>query len=33
MDGDHPEQPQVFLLKPYSKGDLEAAIDTALKSQ
>jgi two-component system, cell cycle sensor histidine kinase and response regulator CckA len=31
MGRDYPEQPHVFLHKPYFKSDLEAAIDTALK--
>ena len=31
MGRDYPEQPHVFLHKPYLKSDLEAAIDTALK--
>jgi signal transduction histidine kinase/CheY-like chemotaxis protein len=31
MGGHYPEQPEVFLHKPYLKSDLEAAIDTALK--
>ena len=31
MRGDHPEQPQVFLRKPYYMKDLEAALDAARK--
>jgi PAS domain S-box-containing protein len=31
MQGDHPHLPHVFLHKPYLKGELEAAIDRALK--
>jgi len=31
MRGDHPEQPQVFLRKPYYMKDLEAALDAAQK--
>lgn len=32
MEGDHPEQPQVFLHKPYRMKDLEAALDAAQKT-
>jgi PAS domain S-box-containing protein len=32
MQGDHREQPQVFLQKPYRMKDLEAALGTALKT-
>ena len=32
MRGDRPEQPQVFLRKPYYMKDLEAALDAALKT-
>ena len=31
MRGDHPEQPQAFLHKPYDLKDLEAALSAALK--
>jgi PAS domain S-box-containing protein len=31
MGRDYPERPHVFLHKPYLKGELESAIDTALK--
>lgn len=31
MTGNFSEQPRVFLHKPYSMGDMQAAIDTALK--
>ena len=31
MNGNYSERPQVFLHKPYSMGDLKAAIDRALK--
>ncbi len=33
MGRDYPEQPHVFLHKPYLKSELEAAIYTALKKQ
>jgi hypothetical protein len=31
MAGDYSERPDVFLHKPYSMGDLRAAIDIVLK--
>jgi CheY-like chemotaxis protein len=33
LQTDHPDRPQAFVHKPYSKGDLRAAIGRALKSQ